>query len=184
MSWPTAATSSTLKTCDHFALHHNISVDDSLYLTPFLFFLFTEWNWCGYYHAWALCNPEASSPPHMTQRPLTRSYKNRCKNDWVISGLGGCRPPLCGRREEVLINRLVAMSVTHTSAGTLPSSSWITHQSTELDISFLTFDLGGLTRRGRGRSPTPVTDTANLCLRWWRWLCILCIFDTVYTHLN
>lgn len=66
-------------------------------------------------------------PLSLRWRPLTRSSVNRCKDDWVISGWGGCRPPLRGRGEEVLVNRLVAMLMTHTFAGTLPNSSWITH---------------------------------------------------------
>lgn len=95
---------------------------------------------------WSL---EANSPFYVTWRPLTRSHANRCKSDWVISGLGGCRPPLCGRGEEVLINRLVAMLMSHTFAGTVPNSSWIAHcfscQLLKLDVCSVAFEVKRLT---------------------------------------
>lgn len=42
---------------------------------------------------------------------LTRSCVNRCKDDRFLSGWGGCRPPLCRWREEVLINKQTCCSV-------------------------------------------------------------------------
>lgn len=141
--WSYSSDASTSDTLDHFALPDYIHADALQHISSFFLVEFSR-----YFHLWREA-PEANSPLYVTWKPLTRRHTNRCRTDWIISGLGGCRPPWCGRGEKVLINRLVAMLMSHTFAGAVPDSSWITHcfscQISKLHVCSVTFDVRGQT---------------------------------------